>query len=132
MEHPLVLFDGECGLCNGTVNFILARDPAGVFRFAPLQSAVGHRVLSEKGLPTDKFDTLVLVAEEKAWARSDAALGIARRLGFPWSLLVVLQVVPRSVRDFFYDQVAKRRFRWFGRVEKCSTARKKWEERFLN
>jgi predicted DCC family thiol-disulfide oxidoreductase YuxK len=116
----IVLFDGVCNLCNGTVRFAYARDPAARLRFAPLQSAVGRRLIAGAGLPAaQSLDSLVVVERGTLRRRSDAALAIARHLRWPWPLLGALAVVPRALRDAVYDLIARRRYLWFGRSAAC-------------
>jgi predicted DCC family thiol-disulfide oxidoreductase YuxK len=111
----VVLFDGVCNLCNGAVRFILARDPAGRFRFASLQSEAARRLLRDDG----RAETIVLLEAGKTYTKSTAALRIARGLRFPWPLLYALVAVPRPLRDLVYDWVARHRYRWFGKRETC-------------
>jgi predicted DCC family thiol-disulfide oxidoreductase YuxK len=117
-EHPggpVLLFDGECVLCHRTVAFVVKRDRRRVFRFASLGSVAGRRMTAGQGpLP----DSLVLVEEGRVWVKSEAVLRVSRRLGWPWSWMWVLRVMPRGVRDWAYDAVAARRYRWFGR-DRC-------------
>lgn len=129
--NPVVLFDGVCNLCNGSVNFLLDRDHRETFRFASLQSDAGQRLLAEHGLPADDFDSFVLVEEGRAYTRSTAALRVARRLGFPWRLASLLLVIPAFLRDPFYDLVAKNRYRWFGKEETCRVPTPELRARFL-
>jgi len=89
------LFDGICHLCNGLVDFVIARDPAAHFRFASLQSDAARRVLSDVNAEHPLPDSFVLVEDGRLFMRSDAALRIARRLGVPWSLAYGLTVLPR-------------------------------------
>jgi predicted DCC family thiol-disulfide oxidoreductase YuxK len=107
----------------------LKRDKPGLFRFAPLQSEVGQQLLKRLGVP-EKVDSVVLVVGDRVYVRSDAALEIVRRLGFPWSLLAVFRVVPRPIRDVVYDWIARHRYQWFGRSETCWMPQAKWRERF--
>lgn len=130
LEHPLVLFDGVCHLCNRSVQFILDRDPRGVFRFAPLQSALGRRLLHAHGFADGWYDGIVLIEKGRCWVKSTAALRIAGRLPFPWKLLVVLRLVPRVVRDAVYDIIARYRYRWFGRGETCRLPTPELRDRF--
>ena len=99
MSHPVILFDGDCNLCNGAVDFILARDRCGVFRFASLQSAAAGRLLAEFGLRAANLDTIILVEASSVHVRSDAVLRIARMLRFPWSLAAIGYILPRTWRD---------------------------------
>ena len=104
-DHPdvgqncsIVMFDGECHLCNASVNFIIARDDQKRFRFASIQSAIGNRLLGQYGLLRERQDTVVLVEGNHAFTGSTAALRIARRLRWPWPLLFVLIAIPQFLR----------------------------------
>ena len=125
---PVILFDGVCNLCNGFVQFVIARDPAARFRFAALQSASARRLLDGLGAVPD---SVVLVDGGHVYTRSSAALRIARRLPFPWSLARALIVVPRPLRDWLYDRVARHRYRWFGRKDVCMMPTPDLRARFL-
>ena len=118
-EHPILLFDGVCNLCNGSIQFIIPRDPAGKLRFAPLQSELGTRVQEATGLSTDDLETVVLVDDGKAYTKSDAAIRVAEHLGGIYRLLSLGRLVPRGVRDRIYDFVAANRYDWFGRKDQC-------------
>ena len=130
---PLVFFDGVCNLCNGTVQFILDRDKGSAFRFAQLQSEAAAKVLNERGVTIDKeaLDSVMLVEGDKVYQRSDAALRIARRLSFPWSLWYVFIIVPRFLRDAIYKLIARNRYRWFGKSETCRVPTPELRARFL-
>ena len=129
---PVVLYDGTCGLCDRSVQLILRHDRRGRFRFAALQSDVGRALLERHGLPVDALDTVVLVEDGRAFVKSSAALGIARWMDAPWPALRVLAVIPRAVRDFFYDRLAKNRYRIFGRVDACMLPPPEVRARFLS
>ncbi|KXK02905.1 MAG: hypothetical protein UZ17_ACD001001353 [Acidobacteria bacterium OLB17] len=129
-EAPIVLFDGVCNFCDAAVNFIITRDKAGVFRFAPLQSDIGRELVAKYSIPDD-VDSVILIAGGKAHLHSDAALQIARRLGGIWSLAGVLVVIPRPVRDLFYRLFAKYRYRLFGKKDACMMPTPEIRGRFL-
>jgi predicted DCC family thiol-disulfide oxidoreductase YuxK len=132
-ESPLILFDGVCNLCNAAVQWILARDRRGVFRFASLQSETAKRMLAGAGADASGLpDSIVLLDGSRLHTRSDAALRIARRLGFPYSLAVAAMLLPRSIRDGLYAQVARNRYRWFGRRESCLAPFPDLRDRFLD
>ena len=131
-KGPIVLFDGVCNLCNGSVRFIIKRDPDGVFKYAPLQSEAAKEILREFGLPSGKLESLILIEDGKSYVRSVAALRIARRLGGAWPLLGTLTVVPRPVRDWVYCVVAKNRYKWFGRRDECMVPGPGDADRFLD
>jgi predicted DCC family thiol-disulfide oxidoreductase YuxK len=128
----VILFDGECNLCNGFVGFVLPRDPAGRFKFASLQSPVGQKLLSGHALPTNTLDSVVLVERDRVYSRSTAVLRILRRLNRLWPLLYAFVVVPRPLRDAVYDFVARNRYRWFGRRESCLMPTPENRKRFLD
>ncbi|MCH8014912.1 MAG: DUF393 domain-containing protein, partial [Candidatus Dadabacteria bacterium] len=94
VQNPVILFDGVCNLCNGSVLFILNRDPSGIFRFAPLQSETGKNLLSKFDLPNDKLNSIILVENNEYYLRSTAALKILRRLGTLWKIVYVFMLVP--------------------------------------
>jgi len=129
--QPIVLFDGECSLCNASVNFIIARDGRKRFRFAAIQSAIGHRLLEQHGLPDSEQSTVVLIEGQRAFTRSTAALRIVRWLRWPWPFLFALVVIPRLVRDPLYALIARNRHRWFGRSASCRVPNPELRERFL-
>lgn len=127
-----ILFDGVCNLCNGFVQFVIARDPDARFRFASLSSETAGRLLKESGVTEPIPDTVVLVEGGQVYFRSDAPLRIARRLPFPWPLLGIFLVIPRFIRDRVYDFIAARRYRWFGRQDVCLIRTPDLQRRFLD
>ena len=129
--HAVVLFDGVCNLCNGFVRFVIPRDPPGHIRFAALQSEAARRLMAQTGLTADGADSIVLVEGQRAFVRSEAALRIARQLRFPWPMLYGLVIVPRPLRDWAYDVVARNRLRWFGRRDVCMVPGPETRDRFL-
>jgi predicted DCC family thiol-disulfide oxidoreductase YuxK len=126
-----VIFDGLCKLCTGSVAFILRHERDQVLRFAPLQSEAGKRLMAEFGIDPSQMNTFVVIADGKAYVRSDAAIRLARFLSGGWRLLGLLRIVPRPVRDYVYDVVARNRYRWFGRRETCMAPAPGLEKRFL-
>lgn len=130
MNHPIVLFDGYCRVCNGSVDWIIARDPHKRIHFASLQSAAGKKLLAEFHLSSAAFSSLVLIEGSRYYIRSTAALRIARMLKFPWSMIYGLIVIPRFIRDAVYDTIASHRYRWFG-VDARRTPPPGLKERFL-
>ncbi|HYE08139.1 MAG TPA: DCC1-like thiol-disulfide oxidoreductase family protein [Planctomycetota bacterium] len=107
-EEALVLFDGDCAMCSAWVWFVLDRDRAARFRFAPLTSALGAELRRRHGL--EHIDSIILVEGERAWVRSGAALRILRSLP-RWRLLYALVVIPRFLRDAVYRLIAAHRRR---------------------
>jgi predicted DCC family thiol-disulfide oxidoreductase YuxK len=134
MDEPsknIVLFDGICNLCNGLVRFIIKRDRSGKFKFASLQSEVGQRWLMKFGLAKNEFESFVLIRDEKYFLKSAAALKMLVELGGIWKIFYVFILVPRPVRDFIYDRIAKSRYRIFGKRDVCMIPKPELQERFL-
>jgi predicted DCC family thiol-disulfide oxidoreductase YuxK len=131
-DHPVLLFDGVCNLCNGVVQFLVPRDPAGVLRFASLQSDAGQRLLDAHDVPVDDLETVVLLDGRGYHLKSEAVVRVAEHLGGVYALASALRLVPRSVRDRLYDLVAEHRYRVFGRREQCMVPSPDVEDRFLD
>jgi len=131
MPQAVVLFDGVCNLCTGAVQFIIRRDPAGVFHFASLQSPAGAALAARHGIDAAALDTLILVEEGWAYQRSDAVLRIVARLSGRWPWLSWGRLAPRPIRDWVYGWVARNRYRIFGRREECLLMAPGWSQRFL-
>ncbi len=127
----IVLFDGVCNFCNGSVNFIIERDAENYFKFAPLQSETGRQLLEKFGIDKTETDSVILIEDERAFTHSTAALKIAGRLPGIWSWLYAFIVVPKPVRDFFYKLFAKNRYRLFGKQDVCMMPTPEIRERFL-
>ncbi|GIV61600.1 MAG: hypothetical protein KatS3mg044_0466 [Rhodothermaceae bacterium] len=130
-EQGIILFDGVCNLCNGSVNFVIDHDPDGYFRFAALQSETARALLQALRVPDDRPESIVLIEDGKVYTRSTAALRIARRLSGAWPLLYAFIVVPRRLRDRVYDWIARNRYRWFGRRDTCRLPTPELRSRFL-
>ena len=130
--RPLILFDGVCNLCSGWVRFAIAHDPAGNLRFAPIQSPYGQDFLRRRGLPTDLFETFYLVDGDCVFVKSTGFLRMVGHLRWPWPLLRAARVVPRPVRDWLYDRVARNRYRLFGRRQTCLMPTADVAARFLD
>lgn len=133
-KNPLLLYDGVCGFCNKSVQMILAKDKRGTMQFAPLQSTLGKEIVARHRL--EHIDSVVFVdrsaGKEEIAVRSTAALKIADYLGGWWRLLAVFKIVPRPLRDFFYDLFAKYRYRFFGKHESCMLPAPEVRARFID
>lgn len=129
----MVLFDGVCNLCNGTVQFILRHDPQGQFRFASQQSEAGQRLLARHGISASNAlaDSVVVIEGDRVWLESDAALHILHRLGRGWGVLYLLRWLPKPLRDAVYRWVARHRYRIFGKREACPMPSAEFAGRFL-
>lgn len=130
---PRLFYDGQCGLCHGAVRFVVRRDRGRPpVRFSPLGGATYERLLAARGRPELPDSLLVLLPGGELLTRSDGALYLLRRAGGVWRpAALVAGLVPRAARDAVYDAVARRRRRWFGRVEEvCPVLPPGLRERF--
>ena len=116
--NPILLFDGDCKFCNFWVQFIQKRKPKRAFKFFPLQSAQG-KILLHKYEIISSTDSVVFIWKERAYIKSNAAFQIIKQLGPVWRLLLIGLIIPRSIRDWMYDIVAKNRNRFFTSKTEC-------------
>lgn len=127
----VIVFDGVCNLCNGFVNFVMDRDPKGLFKFGTLQSEPAQIILKELHLARDDFETFLLLEHGKVYTKSTAAIKILRTLGGLWQLMSVFMIIPQAIRDMVYSFVARNRYRWMGRADACRVPTSKDLERFV-
>ena len=128
----IILFDGICNLCNGSIIFILKREKDPIFQFASIQSETGKELLEWCGLPSNYNQAVIYIENGKVCLGSTAALKIGRNLIFPWSLLSYAGfVVPKFIRDWVYNQIAQHRYQWFGKKDVCMVPTKSLGARFL-
>ncbi|MCF3648924.1 thiol-disulfide oxidoreductase DCC family protein [Synoicihabitans lomoniglobus] len=133
---PLLLFDGECGLCHAVVRFLLRRDRAERLRFAPLQGVTGQALLQRLGLPTADFDSLVFLPDVAAHVhhlRSDGVVAVSQYLPGGWARVGRLfGVLPTRWRDAGYRLVARSRYALFGQYQPTPLPDPRWAERILD
>lgn len=128
----LVLFDGVCNLCNASVQFIIRRDRHDRFRFASLQSDAARAILQRFNINPETMHSVIVIDGDKVYERSDAAIRIASGLGGIWRLLSSLRVLPRRLRDFIYNLIARHRYSWFGKRNECMIPTPELRSRFLS
>ena len=136
MEHPVLLYDGVCGLCNRLVQFALRHDHEKVFRFASLQSSFGTRVLKQHGVDATALKTVYVLAPgnegQLLLQQSEAILFLMSRLGGIWGVLAQMaRLLPHGIRDWAYNLIARHRYRIFGRYDSCPLPSVADRERFL-
>jgi predicted DCC family thiol-disulfide oxidoreductase YuxK len=131
MENSIILFDGVCNLCDGVVQIVLNKDKKARFRFAALQSERGTALLKQFGLSTTNYNSFVLIESGRVFQKSTAALRVLKGLGGVWILLYAFIIVPRPIRDYIYDWVARNRYRFFGKKEECMLPTPEIRARFL-
>ncbi|WP_375580530.1 thiol-disulfide oxidoreductase DCC family protein [Marivirga tractuosa] len=128
-EKPIIFFDGVCNLCNGAINFIIDRDKKGYFKFAPLQSEVAKKYIPQSVI--EKTDSILYWDAGNLYSKSSAALRIAKKLDGFWKVFYVFIIIPKFIRDFVYDFIARNRYKWFGKRDSCRMPTKDIKNRFL-
>jgi len=128
----VILFDGVCNLCNASVQFVLLRDKKDYFQFASLQSDYGQQLLQKHNLPTQNFDSFVLVENNVVYSQSTAALRVAKHLSGAWKLMYAFIIVPSFLRNIVYNFIGKNRYKWFGKQEECMMPKPEWKQKFLS
>ena len=135
-SNPIVLYDGVCGLCNRAVQFLLKRDRHERLRFASLQSEFAAQLLQRHGLDNKDLDTVYVVlnqgdAGEALLAKGDAFLVFARELGGVWNVARLGRIIPRPIRNWLYDFVARHRYQVFGKYEACMLPDPRYKHKFI-
>ncbi|HMQ78634.1 MAG TPA: DCC1-like thiol-disulfide oxidoreductase family protein [Ignavibacteria bacterium] len=130
-DHKIILFDGVCNICNGSVNFFITRDKKDIFRFVALQSDIGVRLQKELNIDHENIESFILIDGNAYYKKSTAALKVAGMLGFPYNLLYPLLLIPPFIRNIVYDIVAKYRYKWFGKKSTCRVPTPKERNKFL-
>jgi predicted DCC family thiol-disulfide oxidoreductase YuxK len=128
----IVVFDAQCLLCSGWVQFLLRHDHRGALRFASIQGRQGAALLAAAGLKVQGLDTLLLVQGQRRWQHTAAILRVLHALGWPWRLAWVAWLLPAPLRDAGYRWIARRRYRLFGRSETCLMPSPEVAARFLD
>ena len=127
----VIVFDGVCNVCNDWVQFVIAHDRGRLFQFAPAQTEVGRRLMTEAGVSADRLDSMVLFDGARYFTRSDAVLQVLKLLGGWPSAFALLRLMPKPIRDRLYDAFARRRYRLFGRRDACMVPSFDVRDRFL-
>ena len=127
----IVIFDGICNFCNGSVNFIIKRDPKGVFSFAPMQSEIAQELMQKHKIEKEELDTFLLFKNGSVYDRSDAALEITRNLTGFWHLFQIFKILPKAIRDGLYNLFARKRYALFGKRDSCMIPTPEIRKRFI-
>lgn len=132
MDHAghILLFDGVCNLCNGLVKFIIRHDREKKIEFAPLQSRYAELVrIYNPGI--EGSDSVIYLTDGRYFMRSTAILKLLRDMGKGWKLFYGLIIIPRFIRDYIYNLIARNRYRIFGKRESCMVPTPEIKDRFL-
>ena len=131
INYEIILFDGVCNFCNASINFVIDHDPEKHFKFAPLQSEIGQDILRKFNKNTEDFDSVILLKDNQLYQKSAAALQITKHLSGYWKYLSFFNILPSFFLNFFYDIIAKNRYRIFGKTDSCRMPTPDLKERFL-
>jgi len=135
-SKPIVLYDGVCGLCNRAVQFLLKRDRHDRLRFASLQSDFAATLLKRHGVDHRDLDTIYVVlnqgeANEALLAKSDAVLLFVKEIGGVWNIARFGRIIPRPIRNWLYDFVARHRYQVFGKYDACMLPDPRHKHKFI-
>ncbi len=119
-KENIVLYDGVCNLCNGTMQFLKKIDKKKFLTMIPSQSAEGQQHLKKFNLSSDSVNSIVFINKGKAYTKSTAVLRILKELKSSWSIFYAFVIIPRPLRDFFYGLVSTYRYKLFGKAETCA------------
>ena len=128
----VILFDGVCNLCNNSVKLIIKNDKSNIFKFAPLQGKYGIKIQNRYNINTTEINSIILIDGKKTYAKSSAALRIAKDLRAPFFMLYVFIIIPVFIRNFVYDFIAKNRYKWFGKMESCMIPSNELKNKFFD
>ncbi len=127
----IIIFDGQCNLCNFFVNFIIKRDRQALFSFVPLKTSRAKSLMTQYDLELPDADTIVLIKDENFYLRSKAIFEIIKDLQGLWFLLRIFRFLPASFNDFLYRSLSKNRYKIFGKSQHCMTPSEDIRSRFL-
>lgn len=130
-QHPVILFDGVCNLCNSAVQLVIQKDVKNIFKFSSLQSNFSQNYLNTYYPELLNTDSILLITATQVYTKSSAVLKITQHLKGLYPILAALFILPKPIRDFFYDLIAKNRYRWFGQEKKCWVATTDLKDKFL-
>ncbi|MCG2430349.1 thiol-disulfide oxidoreductase DCC family protein [Aequorivita xiaoshiensis] len=130
-NYKIILFDGVCNLCNGAINYVIKRDHNNVFKFVALQSEIGQELTAKFKIDRSKVDSIILIDGDKHYEKSTAVLYIAKHLSGAYPLLFGFIIVPKFIRNAIYDYVARNRYKWFGKKDKCMIPTAELKNKFL-
>ncbi|MFO6465579.1 thiol-disulfide oxidoreductase DCC family protein [Jannaschia sp. KMU-145] len=131
-DRDVIVFDGVCVLCSRFFRFVLRHDRAQRFAFVTAQSDLGQAMYRDLGLPTDMFETNLVIVDARIHERLDAFGAAMSALGWPWRALAVARLIPEPLRSGLYHRIARNRYRIFGRTESCMIPAPDVRARFLD
>ena len=120
IQKDIIIFDGECNLCNGVVGWLMNFAPKDLFQFVAFQSSYGQSLLLDYGFDTDRLDTVILIDDKGVNTHSDGFIRIISKMP-KWKLVAsLLAFIPRMIRDYIYKTASRNRIKWFGQSKSCT------------
>jgi predicted DCC family thiol-disulfide oxidoreductase YuxK len=130
-DKKIILFDGVCNYCNDKINFIIKNDKQDVFRFVALQSEIGQKIIKYLGIDAS-IDSIILYEPGYAYfIKSEAVFRIIKHLSSSVKLLLIFNFIPTSIKNIFYDIIAKNRYNWYGKKESCMMPTEEVKRKFI-
>lgn len=130
--NRVVFYDGVCNFCNSSVNFIIRHERNDELKFAALQSDIAQEFLTQRELKSMDFDSIIYTDGDTLYLKSSAAFEIAGFLNAPWYYIRIFKFLPKFITDFFYDLIAKNRYKIFGRSDACIIPSQEIRNRFID
>lgn len=132
-DKIIILFDGVCNLCDSSVQFLIKHDKKDVFRFVPLQSELGQKIINHIGILASTIDSIILYESKNVfYYKAEAALRILKELNTCYRFLLIFSIFPKKLLNLIYDFVAKNRYKWFGKKESCMIPTSELKAKFLS
>lgn len=131
-QKSVIFFDGVCNLCNASVQFAIEHDKQDVFKFTALQGNYAKAILPKFNIDLERINSIILVENDRLYTKSSAALRIAKKLNGFWPMLYAFMIIPKFIRDWFYDIIAKNRYKWWGKQESCWVPTPELKEKFYD
>jgi len=128
----VILFDGVCNLCNGLVKFVIRNDKSNRFQFASLQSAYGMELLKYYQFKSNTLETVLLYDGKEIYGKSDAVINIINSFGGLWKTVIIFRIIPKIIRNFIYDLLARNRYKFFGKRESCMVPGDDLKSKFID
>lgn len=123
------MYDGVCNLCDNFILFVIDRDINNTFKFSSLQDDFSKNLMKKS---TKKFEqSIVLYSNGLFYEKSNAVIHILKDLGFPYNIMQVTLIIPKFLRDFIYDLIAKNRYKFFGKKESCRIPTPELSSKFI-
>ena len=119
----VVYYDGICGLCDFFVNLIVKIDSKGILKFSSLQGESGQKLLKDLNYDSDELNTVLFRANDQVYTKSTAVFRIIKTVGGLWNVFLIFNLLPTSFTDFIYKNIAKNRYKLFGKLDQCDISK---------